>query len=460
VSTVALAARVAPSALETLAHYTAGLRLASLPADVVAKAKLCILDAISGCLTVGTNLESDCALAIAASRGGAAGSATVIGTAVRSSAADAAFVNAVSAAGTSRSDTHPATATHPGTAIVPAVLAMAEACGRPGSAVIEAVVAGYEVMCRLGLALVTPEFATVFRPTGMVAPTGAAIAAAKVLGLDPRRMMHAASLATHTASGLNEWAAAGTSELPFHSGFAARNGVDCALLAEAGMVSARTILEGSAGLLAGHGALGRAWLLTEGLGDDHLILGVVHKPAPACIYAQTPCQLARRLVLEHGLDADAIRSVVIRVSRAAAMYPGCDDPGPIADAQAAKLSIQFAVASVLVARGVFDSNWRNFTDARANALSARCTVEADEGLSAAGPRQASRIVVTLHGGRVIEASQDDFISMSPSDLVERFRSAADPRLGVPARMRALELIDRLERLEDVGELAAALAAPG
>jgi 2-methylcitrate dehydratase PrpD len=443
------------SVLMRLAHYAAGLRVDAMPREVVAKAKLCILDAISGCLTIGANMEGRSALSLALSHS-SNGTATVYGTSVLCSPSDAAFVNAVSAAGTGRSDTHATSATHPGTAIVPAALAMAEATGRSGSAAIEAVVAGYEVMCRLGRALITPEFASVFRPTGMVAPTGAAIAAGLALGLDPKRLMHAASLATQTASGLNEWANAGTPELPFHSGFAARSGVDCAFLAEAGMVSASTILEGRAGLLAGYGALHRLAALTDGLGDDYQILQIVYKPAPACIYVQTPSQIAQRMVRDHSIDLTAIEVVQIHLSRAALMYPGCNDRGPITDPQAAKLSIQFGVASVLNAGGVFDSNWRDFADPRVNAIASRCELIEDEVLTAAAPRQGGRICIRLRDGKVIEDRQDDFLSMSGTDLVERFAKVAEPRLGRAQCMRMIAAIEGLEDLPDVRELTAGL----
>ena len=443
--------RAEGAALDRIAAFAAGTRVADMPAAVVDKARDCVLDALSACLTAGAALEGNCAAAIGAGSRGE-GESTLIGTSSMGTPSGAAFVNATNAASTSRSDTHPASASHPGTVVIPAALALAEARNASGAMLIEAVVSGYETMCRLGIALVTPEFAAIFRPTGMVAPTAGAIAAGLVLALSPDRLRNAASLATHTASGLNEWANAGTPELAFHSGFAARNGVDAALLAEAGALSAPTILEGKSGLLAGYGALDRAHLLTEGLGEHYKLLEIVHKPAPACIYVQTPCQLARQLVREHGLTADAIRSVEIKVSRPAAMYPGCDDSTPIMDAQAAKLSIQFAVASVLVAGGISDANWREFRNAQANALAARSSVVVDDGLTDATGRQGAGMRIVLADGKVIEGRQHAFIPMTQQDLHERFMAVAVPKLGAERSDRVVELVKRLESLSEVREL--------
>lgn len=447
------------TALDHIAAFATNLRTARLPPAVVEKVKDCLLDALSACLTAGSSLEGVCAVTIGAAPPGV-GVSTLIGTPLMGSPSGAAFVNATNAASTSRSDTHPASASHPGPVVIAAVLALAEARRVSGATVIESIVSGYETMCRIGIALVTPEFAAIFRPTGMIAPTAGAVAAARVLGLTTQQLRNAASLATHTASGLNEWAHAGTSELAFHSGFAARNGVDAALLAQAGAVSAPTIVEGKSGLLAGYGALGRAPRLTERLGDEYKILEIVHKPAPACIYVQTACQCARQLALDHRPDASAILSVEIKVSRAAATYPGCDDSGPIMNAQAAKLSIQFGVASVLVAGGIFDANWHDFKNTAANALTARSKVIVDDNLTSALPgRHGTSIKLVLAGGMEIEGRQDDFIPMSKHDLHQRFFSVAVPRLGSARSERIVALVEELATLADISELTRLLRLP-
>ncbi len=445
-------AQTTAAALDHIAAFAVSLRTAQLPAAVVAKVKDCVLDALSACLTAGSSLEGTCAVTIGAAPAGT-GVSTLIGTHMMGSPSGAAFVNGTNAASTSRSDTHPASASHPGPIVIAAVLALAEAQRASGATVIESIVSGYETMCRLGLALVTPEFAAVFRPTGMIGPTAGAVAAARVLGLTAQQIRNAASLATQTASGLNEWANAGTSELAFHSGFAARNSVDAALLAQAGAVSAPTILEGKSGLLAGFGALARAPLLTARLGDEFKILEIIHKPAPVCIYVQTPAQLARAIAQRHHPKVDDIHSVEIRVSRAAAAYPGCDDSGPIKDAQAAKLSIQFGVASVLVSGGIFDNNWRDFTNAHANALAARSRVIVHNDLGAAGSgADSTGIKLQLASGAVIEEIQTSFVPMSKHDLLERFMSVAVPKLGQEQSEQIVAMVGRLDELTDIAQL--------
>lgn len=441
------------TALGRLALFAANVSFARLPLEVVEKAKLCMVDALSACMTIGRVPESQHALNLVAVERGS-GSATIFGTDRRASPPGAAFVNGTSASTTARSDTHSATASHPGMIVIPAVLALAEDRGCDGRTVLEAIVSGYETMCRLGLAVVTPEFASIFRPSGMIGPTAAGLAAGRVIRLDPARLVNAASLATHTASGLNEWANAGTTELAYHSGWAASNGVVAALLAELGSVSAPTILEGKAGLLSGHGALGRADRLIEGLGEEFKILDVVHKPAPACIFVQTPCQLAEEIARTNDIEPEAVESIEIYTCRAGAEYPGCDNPGPIADLQSAKMSIQFGVASVLVQRRILDSNWHDFENDRVNRLAARARIVIDDELSAAFPgRQGVRIKVLLRGGRVIDAEQQDFRSMNRNELIARFMVSVETTLGARKAEEVINTIDRLETVEDIRDFS-------
>ena len=48
--------------------------------------------------------------------------------------------------------------------------------------------------------------------------------------------------------------------------------------------------------------------------------------------------------------------------------------------------------------------------------------------------------------------------MSEGEVVQRFLNVAEPKLGRSASARVLELVGRLERLENVSELARALRA--
>ena len=79
--------------------------------------------------------------------------ATVLTTDIRTSAVNAALANGMFAHADETDDFEPVTKAHPGCAVVPAALAMAEREGRSGAELLAAVTLGYDVCCRFLLAL-------------------------------------------------------------------------------------------------------------------------------------------------------------------------------------------------------------------------------------------------------------------------------------------------------------------
>lgn len=440
--------------LETLAGFAAGLELSNLPAPVVGKAKLCVLDTVSACMTIGLTDGSAAALALLRPGEWQGGACRIFGLRDRADPEGAAFVNAVSAAATIRTDTHPTTASHPGMVVVPAVLACGEAAGIDGAAALAGVVAGYEFMIRLGLAVIMPELAATFRPTGLLGPGAAALGVARATKLAPMETVRAVALACHTAAGFNEWVHAGTNEHIYHGGFAARNAISAIRLAAAGAEAAASLLEGPSGLLTAFSAKDRASRVTEELGRRFLITETVHKPAPACIFAQSPAQAALDLVRTHALDLADIESVEIRTSLRAAGFPGCDNPGPFADAPSLQQSIQFSVAAVLSAGFLHERLWRLPVDPLISRLAGLCHVIVDR--NAIGTEQPVCLKARLRDGRVVESRVPDFESMSESGVIDRFVRAAAPVLGAGQADQALNRIMRLEDEADLNDVTALL----
>jgi 2-methylcitrate dehydratase PrpD len=273
------------------------------------------------------------------------------------------------------------------------------------------------------------------------------------MGLRSEPTRNAISLASNTAGGLNAWAQAGTEDLVFHSGYAARNGVLASMLAQRGVVGPEYIFEGKAGLLEAFDARDGAAALVAHLGERYEILSIVHKPAPACIFAQGPSQVAQALVATERFDPASIESVDVHVSRPAALYPGCDNQGPMERKAAAQMSIQFCVASILATGAIRDANWANYRDGVTNALAARCRVIADEALTEMFPaKNGTRIAVRLRDGRAVTSGQDDFRSMTDAEIIDRFLHYADDALGRANAEAIVELILRLETVNDLGPL--------
>ena len=364
--------------------------------DVIAKAKICLLDFLSCAFEARNHPWSRQAIGIAREVGNGA---TIIGTGTLASPGDAAFANATMGHGLVREDMHAASICHHGVVIWPTLLALSERTALSGATFLAAAIIGYETGAQIGRALFTADLARLYRPTGLVAPLGAALAGSYALGLTEDAATSAMAIAANTSSGLNEWPRAGGSEMYFHPGFAARNAIAAIELAEAGARASETILEGEAGLFAAFRRQPAPTEIRLFAGAEPEIMAVYNKPAPACNFAQTAAQAALRAARELGTSED-IATVSIRVPDAAARYPGCDSKGPFHNALQAKMSIPFSVAAVL-ARGALEEGQLRATSTIPGILRLveRTDLQSEPGLTAAFPaNQGAEILVGLRNG--------------------------------------------------------------
>ena len=414
-----------------------------LSPDAVAKVKIALLDFLS-CAFESLDLPpSKQAIKVAGGAGG--GPASVIGTSVRASAAEAAFANAVLGHGLVREDMHTGSVSHLGIVIFPTLLALSQSRKITGRDFIRAAVCGYEVGASVGRALMDQETVRIFRPTGITGPLGAAVAGSVMLGFTEDAGVSALGLAANATGGLNEWPASGADDMFFHAGFAARNAVTSVELAELGAFGSETALDGPAGLFAALRRADRVAHVTPFRGDSLEIFSVYHKPAPACNYAQTACQAA----LAIGVPSRDIAAVQVRCTAAAIHYPGCNAPGPFERVLQAKMSIHFCVAATLARQSIEESNYRRLDDPEIARLIGVTKLEEDPELTQAYPRlQGSEVIVTLRDGRVLRKKMSDLVPATPDQIRARFRSAAGA-----AAVRIEERVEALEKLTDAGSIA-------
>jgi 2-methylcitrate dehydratase PrpD len=316
---------------------------------------------------------------------------------------DLAFVSAVLGHGLVREDMHTASVSHLGIVVFPTLLALARTREVSGREFFSAAICGYEVGAALGRAVMDAETVRVFRPTGITGPVGAALAGALMLGLNEDECVNALGFAANATVGLNEWAQAGSDEMFFHVGFAARNAVTAVDLAAAGAHASETALDGKAGLLAALRRLDRAGDIRPFERDTLEIMEVFHKPAGACNYAQTAIQAASQL----GVASSDVKSVRVRCTAAALNYPGCNATGPFGSVLQAKMSIQHGVATAL---GISP---------------ALITLEEDPQLTAAYPaQQGAEVIVVLRDGSEVARRLPDLTPATDADVWARFEQSA------------------------------------
>ncbi|MFB6420700.1 MULTISPECIES: MmgE/PrpD family protein [Bradyrhizobium] len=433
-----------------MARSALAVDLGDFGPDVVAKAKLCLLDFLSCAFEASQHPWSRQAVAIAQGGGGA----TIIGTSQLSSPADAAFANAVMGHGLVREDMHAASIAHHGVVIWPTLLALSEQSPLDGAKLLTAAIIGYETGARIGRALLTSDLARLYRPTGLVTPLGAALAGSFAIGLSEDAATSAVAIAANTSSGLNEWPHAGGSDMYFHPGFAASNAIKAIGLAAAGAFGSETILEGEAGLFVAYRRQAAPDSIAIFPDGECEILAVYNKPVPACNFAQTAAQAALRVSHELA-GTDEIERVVIRAPDAAVRYPGCDSLGPYRNALQAKMSIPFSVAATLARGEIEEQNYAELNDVDIIRLVAITDLEADTDFTAAFPaKQGAEVTVFLRGGRTIRHALPDVIAATPADIRTRFRAAAHGVLGEDRAQRLEQLIENSERLGNAGDIAA------
>src|ERR1700688_3693516 len=127
-----------------LAAYIAGVMWTDLPAAVVAKTKLHVLDTLAAMLS-GSRLKPGELAAAYVDRLGGRPEATVIGTHIVTSAVNAALANGMMGHADETDASHLGGRFHPGCGIVPAALAISEQAGLGGADLIKAVALGYDI---------------------------------------------------------------------------------------------------------------------------------------------------------------------------------------------------------------------------------------------------------------------------------------------------------------------------
>jgi 2-methylcitrate dehydratase PrpD len=242
-------------------------------------------------------------------------------------------------------DTYAPGLAHLSAATAPAALLLAAERGADTGAALGAYAAGFEAMGVLTRACHPGLYDGGWHPTAVCGGTGAAMTAARLLGLDADRTRRAIAIALLRASGLR--AAFGSDGKALQVGLAAAGGVQAALLADAGAaVDADAIAGPRAGFAEAFGvATGAATLdamlaAADAAGEDDAVARENWiKAYPCCL--QTHAAIDAALAIGTPPDGELIVAVHPVSRRAAAL----DD---VADGLQAKFSIPYTTAYALL----------------------------------------------------------------------------------------------------------------
>jgi 2-methylcitrate dehydratase PrpD len=445
-----------------LATFCAGVSFERLPDEVIDKAKLCVLDLFANVYGSLELAAVSKVVSYVSSLGGPE-TATALGCGFKTGIHNAAFLNGTTAEALEGQDGLRFGGNHPGTAVIPAALAVAEDLGRGGKEVIEAVVAGYEAAGRIAAAMHPHHTLAGFLPTGTCGAFGAAAAASRLMGQDVDGMLNSfgnagyllpLSMAEHLMGGY-------TSKI-LQGGQAASAGLTAAGLAGAGITGAPYVLEGSAlggGFTQittrGEPVLDR---IVDGLGERFSIMDIYFKPYTACRHTHGGAQAALQLVEEEEFSPQEIEAVAVHTYAIAstAVGKGVGDDGSFVSAQ---FSLPYVVAACLTdgEMGPAQLKEERIADPAVRALADRVEVKVDPELARVYPGMtSSRVEIRLAGGRTL-ARQVDIPRGDPRDpmtatdiaaKLKRFASRRD----ADALHRVIGLSLELEKVGDIREL--------
>lgn len=446
-------------AAERLAQWSAALEPGQIPAEVVAAAKLHLLDAVGTGLAALALDQLGAARAVAAEMGGET-EATALGLPRRVGAGPAALCNGSLMHALDFDDTHELALVHSSAVVAATVLAVGEAVGASGEEAIAAAVAGYEISSRVGLASPGGFHLRGFHPTSVCGVFAAAAAAARLRGLDAERTANALGIAGSQASGLMEFLADGSQTKPLHAGWAAFAGIVAAALAAHGATGPTSVLEGRFGLLASHLGEFDAGGLAAELGSRWETTQIAFKAYPSCHCTHAVLDAVAELGLGAGEVEEIVALVPGDVAVGLVLEPAERKRRP-ATPYDAKFSLPYCIGALLVRGelGLDSFTAEAIEDERILELAGRVGYEVVE--FEGGSDVSGGIRATVGGrereARVLSPRGTPANPMSEEEVHAKFRRNASLALPAEEAERLLETLAGLER-RPVASVAAGLSA--
>jgi 2-methylcitrate dehydratase PrpD len=435
-----------------LARYVLGTKLKDMPIEVRVEARRAFMN-ILGCMLGGARHET--VDAVDAAFGPFAGppTATLIGRGTKADPLHAALVNCLASSVHSFDDTHALAIVHPSGPVAAVALAVAEQQPINGADFLAAFALGIETVCRVSMALsVAPARSTIaWSQTGIAGGLGAAVAAAKLLGLDEDGMRRAIGIAASQAAGMR--AMHGTMTTALMPAQAAQTGLQAALLAARGFTASLIGLEARYGYLSVFAEEPHLPYLLDDFGERFEVLRNTYKPYPCGIVIHPILDACLRLKREHTLDYREIDRVAVKASPSAMALT---DRRSATDEFQTHVSLYHWVAVAFVrgtARTV-DMLTEVALDPVIVTFQDRITAVRDDGVAP----DAAEVAVSLRDGqkltcRIAHCIGSESQPMTDEQLEEKFLDLAEIGIGVERGRKLIAACRAIETASDVGAIA-------
>jgi 2-methylcitrate dehydratase PrpD len=420
---------------------------------VVEKAKHHILDTFAAMISGADLVPGRAAIKFARAYGGKA-VATVAASDVVCGPIEAALANGVLAHADETDDSHAPSLSHPGCAVVPAALAVAEDAGIDGMHFLRAVALGYDIGPRVTMCLGVPALSRErhLSSHSIAGVFGAAAAAGCAASLGAQQMRWLLDYTAQQSSGVAAWQrdSEHVEKAFVFGGMPARSGVTSALLVRAGWSGIDDIFSGPDNFFLAYPPRSDPNVLIDKLGERYEIIRTNIKKWSVGSPIQAPLDALEILLKRRPFDADDVRKVIVRL--------GTREASVVNNREIPDICLQHMVAVMLMDKTVSFHAAHDVARMQDGAvLHQRAKVELVPDAELERVVRQSIVTVLLADGaeltehvRAVRGTADN--PMPRAEVVAKCRDLIAPILGAA---KGVELIDRvlgLERLTNIREL--------
>ena len=445
--------RVGP-VMDRLSTYMSQAATRPLPADVAAKATYHVVDTIAAMVS-GTELLPG-RIALAFARMYDEKVATIAGSTLLCGPIEAAFVNGMLAHADETDDSHSPSQSHPGCAVVPAALGVAEQFGISGTHFLRAVALGYDVGTRVTMTVGVPGFETRTHVSthALASLFGAAAASAAAASLTAQQMRWVLDYAAQQASGTKAWQrdVDHIQKAFVFAGMGARGGVMATELVHLGATGVDDVLSGPDNFLSVTAPTADPTGLVDKLGERYEVMRTNIKKWSVGSPIQAPLDALQLLFKRQPFDADQVTRLTVRCATSEAAL--------VNNREMPDICLQHIIAVMLVDKTVSFQAAHDkvrMTDPTILRHRAKIQLVPDEELERRRPQRQAIVDVTLASGAQLTQRVDAVRGtaenpMSRDEVVAKCRELMAPNLGSDRSARLIEQILNIENVKDIRSL--------
>jgi len=332
---------------------------------------------------------------------------------------------------------------HPGSVVIPALLALGMIKSLREEDLFIGIITGYEATIWLARTMQPSLKKNGYHATGICGCIGAAIACAAAMNYSKDQMKVVLSAAATTASGLLE-AITGDSELKaYNAANAAYSGLMAIAAGFSGMLCPDDVLGGERGLIRNFCSRKDEQLQLSEVRNQLLIHSIYRKPYAACRHCHPAIDCALEITGKNNIDFNKVDKITLDTYDLA-VYG--HDHKAVRSVASAKMSIPFsmAVAILMGKAGLEEFDVEQINSPDLQKVLDKVEANEDPELSAKVPAQrAARLAISTIDGKVYKA----FVTLpkgepenpiSEAELMNKFRDLATYSGMNPEEIRATE----------------------